>query len=130
MINSYFWTVDRGRILAIPIGSIDIDDKVVWHYSRDGRFTVRSCYHLISNLSNGRGATTTSGLEDMKWKEIRSLPVPPKIRMFIWRACMGILPHKAELFRRHLVDSPYCDRCGVEFMGRKEGGGILAFAGG
>lgn len=39
-------------------------------------------------------------------------PVPPKVRMFLWRACVGILPHKAELFRRHIVDSPFCDRCG------------------
>lgn len=113
LINSTFWEVDRGRILAIPLGSIDMEDKVVWHYTKDGRFSVRSCYHLITKLSSERGCETTSGMEVVRWKDIWNLPVPPKIRMFIWRACVGILPYKAELFRSHLVDSPFCERCGI-----------------
>lgn len=114
LIQSSFWEVDRGRILAIPIGSIETEDKVVWHYSKDGRFTVRSCYHLISQLLNGTSGGMMSGAEYIRWKEVWKLPIPPKIRMFVWRACTGILPHKAELFRHHLVHSPICDRSGVE----------------
>lgn len=63
VINNTFWEVDRGRILAIPLGSIEVDDKEVWHYTKDGRFSVRSCYHLISNLTSGNGDETTSGVE-------------------------------------------------------------------
>lgn len=103
LIQSRFWEVDRGRILAIPIGSIETEDKVVWHYSKDGRFTVRSCYHLISQLLNGTSGGMMSGAEYIRWKEVWKLPIPPKI-----------LPHKAELFRHHLVHSPICDRSGVE----------------
>lgn len=33
--------------------------------------------------------------------------------MFVWRVCVGILPHRAELFHRHLVDNPFCARCRV-----------------
>lgn len=115
MLHNTFWEVDKYRILAIPLGSNTADDKLVWHYSNDGKFSVRSCYHLISSLTSAQdssGAGATSGLDNLNWKEIWSLPIPPKIRMFLWRACSGILPHKAELFRRHVLDSPLCNSCG------------------
>lgn len=98
LINNTFWEVDRGHILAIPLGTIEVDDKVIWHYSKDGRFSVRTCYHIISSLSSGNGGESTSGVETVRWHDIWSLPIPPKVRMFLWRACVGILPHKAELF--------------------------------
>lgn len=117
MINSTFWEVDRGRILAIPLGSVMADDKTVWHYSKNGRFSVRSCYHFISSVMSNQGASgqgATSGVGNLNWKEIWNLPIPPKIRVFLWRACSGILPHKAELFRRHICSNPFCSSCDVE----------------
>lgn len=116
-IESVFWEVDRARIMAIPLGKVGADDRMVWHYSKDGMFSVRSCYHFIfestSSLAAGPSGIT-SGDEPHRWRDIWCLPIPPKIRMFLWRACMGILPHKLELFRRHIIGNPFCESCGVK----------------
>lgn len=96
-----------------------VDDMIVWHYSKDGRFSVRSCYQHLLHMhthSGSQGEGSSSGTETLRWEEIWKLPVPPKIRMFLWRACNGILPNKVELFRRRIADNPFCSRCesGVE----------------
>lgn len=31
------------------MGNGDARDIVIWHYSRNGMFSVKSCYHLIRN---------------------------------------------------------------------------------
>lgn len=114
VIRHPFWEIDHGRILSIPIGSTEAEDKMVWHYSRNGRFSVKSCYHLLSNIPAGHEGESSRGEEMVRWKVIWHIPIPPKIRAYFWRACRGILPHKAELYLRHNVDSTVCDRCGVE----------------
>lgn len=118
-IDRIFWEVDIRRILNIPLGSNTVDDMIVWHYSKDGRFSVRSCYQHLLHMhthSGSQGEGSSSWTETWRWEEIWKLPVPPKIRMFLWRACNGILPNKVELFRRRIADSPFCSRCesGVE----------------
>lgn len=55
-----------------------------------------------------------SGSAMRNWSFIRNLKLPPKIRMFLWRACFNILPTKLALFRRHVAANPFCDQCGVE----------------
>lgn len=118
-INNTFWEVDRARILAIPLGTISAEDRMVWHYSKNRRFSVRTCYKfIIQNFTSSPEQTegSTSGVASFGWNKIWGLPIPPKIRMFLWRACVGILPHKLELFRRHIASNPFCESChsGVE----------------
>lgn len=40
-----------------------------------------------------------------------SLKLPPKVKMFLWRATLDTLPHYAELFHRKISPSPFCNRC-------------------
>lgn len=115
MIESTFWPVDRARILAIPLGDPGTDDRLGLHYSKDGRFSVRSCYHMVvrSGEEAGPSGGGTSWESAFNWQAIWNLNLPPKIRVFLWRACLGILPHVLELFRRHIISSPICVSCGV-----------------
>ncbi|XP_012847034.1 PREDICTED: uncharacterized protein LOC105967016 [Erythranthe guttata] len=121
IINEQFWPVDRERILAIPIGSSYASDKWIWHYTKDGKFTVKSCYQLAlvtsHNYHANRGLAneSSSGLSSRRWRNIWHLALPPKIRMFLWRACSDILPTQAELFRRKIATSPMCNHCGREW---------------
>lgn len=117
LIEQPFWPVDWDRIYATPIGAPTVEDRTVWHYSPNGRFTVKSCYQFLTRGGQHRGDETRvsgSGVEGFAWNNIWKLPIPPKIRVFIWRACRNILPCNAELFRRHVVPSPFCARCGVD----------------
>lgn len=116
MLEDNFWPIDCARILAIPIGAITSVDRLVWHFSKDGNYSVRMAYQVAfaarsSESSPGLGAP--SGEQRVKWAEICRLELPPKIRLFLWRACKNILPHAAELTRRHVSSNPYCVHCKV-----------------
>ncbi|XP_012843491.1 PREDICTED: uncharacterized protein LOC105963619 [Erythranthe guttata] len=47
MIKDTFWPIDQARILAVPIGGCNVKDRIIWHLSNTGKFTVKSCYHAI-----------------------------------------------------------------------------------
>lgn len=55
-----------------------------------------------------------SGDQHVRWTELWGLNLPPRIRMFLWRAYKNILPLGVELARRHVIPNPYCSHCGVE----------------
>ncbi|XP_012853800.1 PREDICTED: uncharacterized protein LOC105973324 [Erythranthe guttata] len=118
LIREHFWDIDQNRILEVPIGSVYAKDRWVWHYSKNGLFSVRSCYHVVmqgTQNSNGNcrgGIESTSGLHPWRWQLIWKVKVPPKIKVFLWYACWGILPTNAELRRRKIIHSPECPRCG------------------
>lgn len=117
MLERTFWPVDHSLVLSTPTGGPSMDDLLVWHYSKDGRFTVRSCYHLImqrSGMFEAAEEGSSSGVTQVEWKAIWRLKLPPRVRMFIWRACMGIIPHSVELYRRHIALNPFCAHYGIE----------------
>lgn len=110
--DSTFWEVNRDRILAIPLGTTLAEDRLVWHYSKNECFSIRSCYQFIlQNFTSfaEHMVGSTNGVESCSWDEIWRLLVPPKICMFLWRTCVGILPYKVELFCRHITDNPFCE---------------------
>lgn len=39
------WIVDE--ILRIPLSCIPGHDKLLWSYTKNGRFTVKSCYYFL-----------------------------------------------------------------------------------
>ena len=49
--------------------------------------------------------------EKRVWKEIWQMQVPPKIKIFLWRACRNALPTKQALMRRKIIEDPMCEIC-------------------
>lgn len=45
--DHHFWSIDRYRIMQVPIGTIATRDHLIWSPSRTGKFVVRSCYHMV-----------------------------------------------------------------------------------
>lgn len=75
MIESTFWPIDRSRILVISTGAQEVYDKLVWHYAKDGRFFVSSCYDLIFSrqmamdvLAEGSSSSSMEILWDEIWR--------------------------------------------------------------
>ncbi|XP_012835792.1 PREDICTED: uncharacterized protein LOC105956483 [Erythranthe guttata] len=118
LIYDTFWPVDHSRILAIPIGSSLAKDRLVWHYSRSGKFTVKSCYHNImtrrctSTEIHPLGTSSNNEAKDL-WKYLWHSSIPPKVKIFVWRAVWDIIPTKVALFRRHITMNPFCALCGT-----------------
>lgn len=87
------------------------------HYSSNGIYTVKSGYHLATQLrkSINKDNPGTSFQPSAKlWKAIWSLNVPKKISIFWWRVCKNGLATKENLFRRRCAPSDICPICNSE----------------
>ncbi|KAF4351883.1 hypothetical protein G4B88_030378 [Cannabis sativa] len=70
--------------MGIQQGSPESEDRLIWHFAKNGEYNVRSGY--ITAL-NGRVFEENSNTESIKkwWKHMWSLRVPPKVKQFLWK---------------------------------------------
>lgn len=74
---------DLDLILKIPITMSKRCDELVWHYSNNGIYSVRSAYHLALDSKkalHNLGSSFGGGRDD--WKRIWIMNIPLKIKFF------------------------------------------------
>ncbi|KAL3825323.1 hypothetical protein ACJIZ3_021352 [Penstemon smallii] len=116
-VTSLFNEEDSACILSIPLGNGRHDDRRLWHYNRNGLFSVRSAYHLavkIARESDHTGAASSSAGNSNDWKWLWALSIPSKIKIFLWRACKNLLPTRAVLTKRKITNICSCVICDGE----------------
>ncbi|KAM1476266.1 hypothetical protein ACFXTO_038265 [Malus domestica] len=115
-LSAYFEEKDREHIRALPISNSLPPDKLVWHYTDRGQFTVKSAYEVawdyvkppsLSASSSALGGNPFTPL----WKAIWQAGVPPKVRNMIWRTCQDIFPTKENLSKRRVGSDSLCVLC-------------------
>ncbi|KAF4368337.1 hypothetical protein F8388_019054 [Cannabis sativa] len=95
-IRAVFNGDDAELILGIPTNDASIDDKIMWHYSRNGEYSMRSGYRLASDMleieaqSNNR--RMTEWLKCM-WKR----KIPSKVKHFVCKISHSWIPTKVGL---------------------------------
>ncbi|KAL9151827.1 hypothetical protein ABFS82_11G077500 [Erythranthe guttata] len=67
LINTFFWPVDRSRILEVPIGHMEVEDRWIWRFSKHGNYTVRSCYHNALTMEITKKQETVEARSWTKW---------------------------------------------------------------
>lgn len=82
-----------------------MEDKLQWTPENRGNFTVKSAY--MEWLVNAYNLQQVEG-----WRGVWNAPVIPKVKHFLWRIFVGLLPTKSELFRRHVTVNDLCPMCG------------------
>lgn len=101
-LTNLFSPSEAEVIKSIPISLGGREDKIVWHYTTNGAFSVKSAYYLHKDLENKHVGESSSGnLHSDIWKSIWNLKVPNKVKTFIWRACSNALP--TYLWRRKVI---------------------------
>ncbi|XP_042959454.1 uncharacterized protein LOC122294624 [Carya illinoinensis] len=86
--------------MVFPSGTAD---KLIWNFERNGLFSVKSCYRLIMDLSRLETSESSNVRSQQKlWKALWKMPVPNKIKVFAWRACMDSLPSKVKLMQKQV----------------------------
>lgn len=72
-------------------------------------FKVKDAYKIarkdIEYASGSQGA-------DPMWKKLWMMNIPPKAKMFLWRAIWDIIPHSGNLHKKGILETPKCPRCG------------------
>ncbi|KAK0591707.1 hypothetical protein LWI29_006682 [Acer saccharum] len=109
LLRNTFVADDVDLILSIPPASPSVNDSLLWHFEKDGRYSVRSGYRVGRFLS---GTPSSSGLDESIswWKALWRLKIPPKIKVFLWRASNHWLPTSAYLAKRGIPLSKLCPR--------------------
>lgn len=99
--------------MSMPIRSRLPPDKLIWTKTRNDLFSVRSAYHLATtwSFSSNRGTSFDNSTLKCFWKKIWCIPVPHKIRHFVWRACRDALPMKNNLLKRKFIQEELCEGC-------------------
>ena len=99
-------------ILKIPLSVRSAEDRLIWHYDRNGIFSVKSGYHVARSFKNLASSSTSSGTNgNSLWKKLWGLCIPPKVRLFVWRLLRGILPSKGNLRKKVLLADVDCVFC-------------------
>ncbi|CAL1375269.1 unnamed protein product [Linum trigynum] len=100
-------------IKAIPLSRQDIGDKLIWHETGDGVFSVKSAYHLAVavDAQQGHWGPTVSLMDRPSWIRLWGLPIPPKLKIFLWQVMHRFLPTTEALRERDVMVHPRCPVC-------------------
>ena len=119
-----FWKVDliketfichkADAILNIPISPRLLEDSLIWAWSKNGVFTIRSAYGVTLKLIKKTSTTRESGDCSNKvksiefWKSLWKLNWPNKIKHFLWKACRDFLLTNYCLASRKVIADGGC----------------------
>ncbi|KAK9984238.1 hypothetical protein SO802_033763 [Lithocarpus litseifolius] len=112
-VNAWFLPSSRAEVLRVRLGSLDCHGKLVWNENKPRTFSVKSAYQVALRIHRSSSAEHSRARDDkLVWNRLWGLPIPPKVRNFVWRACSDILPTRANLVRQKVHMDPKCAICG------------------
>ena len=106
-----FLKEDADEILSIPLPRREMEDRVICHYDKQGRYSVKSSYQVALNMKFPN-LPNCSDSRGNNWTVIWKLTIPEKIKIFIWTAAKNLLPTAENLWKRKIIQEAYCKRCG------------------
>ena len=112
IVRHLFLPIDAEQILRTPLCTTWPEDKLSWHFTTSGNFSVKSAYHLIRSLKGRENPSSSTASGQPFWKKLWALEVPPRIKMFGWKVGVGGLAAKGNIARRLRGFSSSCELCG------------------
>jgi hypothetical protein len=116
LVRNTFQQIDADIILKIKPSRRQANDVLAWQPEKSGSFSVRSAYKLALNeLPDQCSFPTTSahpGGDDPCWPVIWKSLVPPKVKIFAWKAVRNALATEANKKQRGMNVTGICSICG------------------
>ena len=91
-----------------------MQDSLVWLFTKNGRYSVKSEYHVAKQLrmaENSSGEASVHRASTSLWSWVWKARVPNKVKIFSWRAYQNILPTRDNLVQRRVMDDASCCFC-------------------
>ncbi|CAN1730043.1 Uncharacterized mitochondrial protein AtMg00310 [Linum perenne] len=110
----YWFSEESVRLIqSIPLPWRPQVDRLVWHHSSSGVYTVSSGYEFGMRSRPDLFSANLSPMEKSTWVSIWTLPIQPKLRLFLWKVLHRILPTLQGIMIRVRSDSidPTCQIC-------------------
>ena len=102
---------EANQIINIPISWRLPEDKRIWHWERNGNYSVRSAYHAIQDENNRENPEASSMSDQRLWRAVWNMHVPNSTRNFLWRLARNILPTRGRLEQKGVNLDPICPLC-------------------
>ncbi|KAF7815776.1 ribonuclease H [Senna tora] len=104
------------RIISIPPNGDQGGDKWVWELDRSGVYSVKSGYRSAmvetwNQLSHNEELDQDAVFRF--WKRLWKLSILSRYKVFLWRACLGIIPAIESLEKRGMNINEDCGICNV-----------------
>ena len=112
LVRRTFMPLDADIILQLPLCTSWPEDRLCWHFTSNGFYSVKSAYHLLRAQMKVNNPSSSGGSGRSLWRKIWGLDVPNRIRLFGWRLSVGALPTRGNIARRIQgmdVRCPLCD---------------------
>ncbi|KAH9698869.1 putative reverse transcriptase/RNA-dependent DNA polymerase [Citrus sinensis] len=111
VIQHNFLKDDAEEILSIPLPRREMEDNVIWHYDKHGRYYVKSMYQVALKMKFS-DLPSWSDSRGNNWGIIWKLNIPEKIKIFIWKVAKNLLSTVENLWKRKIIQEAHCKRCG------------------
>ena len=94
VVKTLFLPFEADMILKIPLSQRLPEDSLIWIGNKRGVFTVKSAYHIAAKIQSDKdlGESSSGDSRSIIWKKLWKMKLPPKIKIFAWRACVNSLP--------------------------------------
>lgn len=109
LLEILFCSRDAEFIQSIPLCRDAEEDRLIWHYTPSGCFTVSSAYKLGLNPSLAPAASCSA--QPKAWNILWHCKLPPKVCFFAWQLCHNALATGVNLHRRQIKRTACCMRC-------------------
>ncbi|XP_021751079.1 uncharacterized protein LOC110716751 [Chenopodium quinoa] len=111
-LEAWFSSVEVNEICNIPIPMFDRKDSWVWHYTKDGNYSVRSAYNLLTVEQKNDTASNSTTVSKVDWSMVWDAELPPKVKFFSWRAMKNAVAARYSLAKRAMPIDTTCPMCG------------------
>ncbi|KAL5551842.1 hypothetical protein UlMin_002018 [Ulmus minor] len=112
LIRDSFLDFEAEKIIQIPRSSLNLADSYCWHFDNKGLYSVKSAYKLALYTNSVHDPTSSSSQASNLWNYLWQASIPPKVKIFWWRALHNIIPTSWNLKVHHVPADLKCSLCG------------------
>lgn len=115
-IKSIFRPEIAIKVIQTPLNWSGGQDSLWWPFAKNGDFSVKTGYYEIKKTEQPTvyGPSTSEGIAKEVWQGVWNAKIPPKVKIFLWKACHNILPVKENLCKKRVLQNNLCSLCHKE----------------